>query len=231
MLEFIAQARAISGKPVGIKAVLGGNLWITRLCESIQEKGLEYAPDFFTVDGGDGGTGAAPMSLMDTVGLPLKESLPFLVNELIRYGLKDRIKVIASGKLINPSEVAWALCTGADFVTSARGPMMALGCIQAMQCNKNTCPTGITTHKEKFQKGLDVTKKSERVANYIKQMVYEIGYITHSVGLKEPRELDRQHARMMEENGVTIELTSLYPYPNYHLNRDTMAKRLEEAKS
>ncbi len=231
LLEFIAQARAISGKPVGIKAVLGGNLWITRLCESIQEKGLEYAPDFFTVDGGDGGTGAAPMSLMDTVGLPLKESLPFLVNELIRYGLKDRIKVIASGKLINPSEVAWALCTGADFVTSARGPMMALGCIQAMQCNKNTCPTGITTHKEKFQKGLDVTKKSERVANYIKQMVYEIGYITHSVGLKEPRELDRQHARMMEENGVTIELTSLYPYPNYHLNRDTMAKRLEEAKS
>ncbi|MFT5260380.1 MAG: glutamate synthase domain-containing protein 2 [Saprospiraceae bacterium] len=229
LLEFIASTRKLTGKPVGIKAVLGGNLWITRLCEAIQEKGLEYAPDFFTVDGGDGGTGAAPMSLMDTVGLPLKESLPFLVNELIRYDLRARIKVIASGKLVNPSEVAWALCTGADFVNSARGPMMALGCIQAMQCNKNTCPTGITTHQEKYQKGLNVTKKSDRVAQYIKQMVYEIGHISHSVGLKEPRELDRTHARMMGENGVTVELTSLYPYPNYHLNRETMQQRLKEA--
>ncbi len=228
LLEFIYKARQATGKPVGIKAVLGGNLWITTLCKSIQQKGLEYAPDFFTVDGGDGGTGAAPMSLMDTVGLPLRESLPFLINELTRYGLRDRIRVVASGKLINPTEFAWALCTGADFVASARGPMLALGCIQAMQCNKNTCPTGITTHQEKYQKGLNVTKKSERVANYIKHIVYEVGYIAHAVGLQEPRQLDRTHARMMGENGVTQELTDLYPYPNFHINDVAMHERMAQ---
>jgi len=230
LLELIHRIRSITGKPVGIKAVLGGNLWATRICKKIRSKGLEYAPDFFTIDGGDGGTGAAPMSLMDTVGLPLKESLPFLVNELIRYGLRERIKVIASGKLINPPEVAWALCTGADFVVSARGAMMALGCIQAMQCNKNTCPTGIATHEKKLQRGLHVSKKSERVARYINQMVHEIGVISHSVGVNEPRKLGRKHARIMGENGISTELTSLYPYPNYHLNRDKMAARLAAAE-
>ncbi len=229
LLEMIHRIRQITGKPVGLKAVLGGNLWITRLFQKIQKQGHEYAPDFFVVDGGDGGTGAAPMSLMDTVGLPLRESLPFLVNELIRYGLKQRVKVVASGKLINPPEVAWALCTGADFVVSARGSMMALGCIQAMQCNKNTCPTGVTTHDKKLQRGLDVTKKSERVARYIMQMVYEIGVISHSVGLKEPRALSRKNARMMGNDGLSTELTSLYPYPNFHLNRHTMAERLARA--
>ncbi|MEE9448029.1 MAG: FMN-binding glutamate synthase family protein [Arenicellales bacterium] len=229
LLELIHKIRTLTGKPVGIKAVLGGNLWITRLCQKIQEKGLDYAPDFFAVDGGDGGTGAAPMSLMDTVGLPLRESLPFLMNELHRFKLKDRIIVIASGKLINPPEVAWALCTGADFVVSARGAMMALGCIQAMQCNRNTCPTGITTHDKKLQRGLDVTKKSERVARYIDQMVHEIGVISHSVGLKEPRALGREHARMMGEDGTSTELTTLYPYPNYHINTHKMTERLDKA--
>lgn len=230
LLELIHSIRSITGKPVGIKAVLGGNLWATRICKTISRKGLEYAPDFFTIDGGDGGTGAAPMSLMDTVGLPLKESLPFLVNELIRYGLRERVKVIASGKLINPPEVAWALCTGADFVVSARGAMMALGCIQSMQCNKNTCPTGIATHEKKLQRGLHVSKKSERVARYINQMVHEIGVISHSVGVNEPRKLGRKHARIMGENGISTELTTLYPYPNYHLNRDKMVARLAAAE-
>ncbi len=225
LLELIARIRRISGKPVGIKAVLGGNLWITRLCEAIQQKGLEYAPDYFSVDGGDGGTGAAPMSLMDSVGLPLKESLPFLINELIRFDLRERIRVVASGKLINPSEVSWALCAGADFIVSARGPMMALGCIQAMQCNKNTCPTGITTHKAHLQKGLDVTIKSERVASYIEHIVHEVGTISHSVGVREPRELCRAHARIMGDNGFSTELTDLYPYPNYRMNKSTSNHR------
>lgn len=230
LLELIHKIRSITGKPVGLKAVLGGNLWITSLCKKIQAKGFEYAPDFFTVDGSDGGSGAAPMALMDTVGLPLRETLPFLVNEFYRYGLRERIKIIASGKLINPPDVAWALCTGADFIVSARGSMMALGCIQAMQCNKNTCPTGVTTHNKKLQRGLDITKKSERVARYIKQMVHEIGVISHSVGVNEPRKLSRKHARMMGKDGISIELDILYPYPNYHINRNTMAERMAVAK-
>ena len=126
--------------------------------------GLDSAPDFITVDGGEGGTGAAPMSLIDNVGLPLRESLPLVVDKLKEYGLRDRTKVIASGKLINPSEVAWAMCAGANFVVSARGFMFALGCIQALQCNKNTCPTGITTHNKRLQGGLDPADKAERGA-------------------------------------------------------------------
>lgn len=95
---------------------------------------------------------------MDSVGLTIKESLPIVVDALIKYGLRDRIKVITSGKLITPAEVAWAYCAGTDFVTSARGFMFALGCIQALKCNKNTCPTGITTHKASLQNGLDLPK-------------------------------------------------------------------------
>jgi len=95
----------------------------------------------------------------------LREGLPMLIDHLTKHGLRDRIKVIASGKLITPNQVAWAYCMGADFVASARGNMFALGCIQAMQCNKNTCPTGVTTHDLRLQKGLDTTNKAVRVAH------------------------------------------------------------------
>jgi len=118
------------------------------------------------VDSGDGGTGAAPMSLMDCVGLPIRESLPLVVDMINRYDLDARTHVIASGKLITPAEAAWALCVGADFINSARGFMFSLGCIQALQCNKNTCPTGITTHDKQLQRGLVVEDKAERVRHY-----------------------------------------------------------------
>ncbi|MCG8083245.1 MAG: glutamate synthase-related protein, partial [Candidatus Thiodiazotropha taylori] len=159
----------------------------------------------------DGGTGAAPMALMDYVGLTLHESLPMVVDMLCEYGLRSRIKVICSGKLITPAGVAWALSIGADFVVSARGFMFALGCIQALQCNKNTCPTGITTHNRKMQRGLVTTEKAQRVANYVKNMSYEVGLLAHSCGVKEPRELKRFHARMVVENGKSLPLNELYP--------------------
>ena len=113
------------------------------------------------MDSGDGGTGAAPQPLIDNVGLPIRESLPKVVDDLIAAGLRERVKVIASGKLINPEYGAAAFCAGADFVRSARGFMFALGCIQALQCNKNTCPTGITTHDKKLQRGLVPADKAE----------------------------------------------------------------------
>jgi glutamate synthase domain-containing protein 2 len=119
--------------------------------------------------------------------------------------------VIASGKLITPAEVAWAMCVGADFVTSARGFMFALGCIQALQCNKNTCPTGITTHKKKLQAGLDPDLKAQRVQNYVENMVHEIGVIAHSCGVREPRQLRRFHARIVTAGGHSIPLDELYP--------------------
>jgi glutamate synthase domain-containing protein 2 len=211
LLDMIARVRKVTGKPVGFKAVIGAYGWLDRLFEEIHKRGIESAPDFITVDSADGGTGAAPMPLMDDMGLPLRESLPLLVDKLNEYGLRDRIKVVSSGKLITPADVAWALCVGADFVTSARGFMFALGCIQALQCNKNTCPTGITTHNLKLQKGLDPEDKAIRVMNYAKNMTKEVGILAHSCGVKAPRELDRRHARIVTQNGLSVALNELHP--------------------
>lgn len=214
LLDMIDKVRRITGKPVGFKTVIGAYGWLDSLFAEIVKRGPESAPDFITVDGAEGGTGAAPTSLIDYMGLPLQESLPMLVDMLKQYGLRERVKVISSGKLITPANVAWALCVGADFVVSARGFMFSLGCIQALQCNKNTCPTGITTHNPKFQKGLDPIEKSDRVANYVKHMKYEVGIIAHSCGVKEPRELKRFHARMVTPDGKSVPLNELYPEPD-----------------
>lgn len=210
LLNAIERIRSVTGKPVGFKAVIGAYGWLEELFEEINRRGERSAPDFITIDSADGGTGAAPMSLMDYMGLPIKESLPLVADMLVEHGLKERIKLIASGKLITPAEVAWALCVGADFVASARGFMFALGCIQALQCNKNTCPTGIATHNARLQKGLVPAVKSERVANYVRNMVYEVGVIAHACGVREPRELRRYHGRIVTEVGQSVALDELY---------------------
>ena len=184
------------------------------MCKEIVVRGIESAPDFITVDSADGGTGAAPMALMDDVGLPLRESLPMVIDKLAEFNLKDRVKVIASGKLITPTDVAWALCIGADFIVSARGYMFSLGCIQALQCNKNTCPTGITTHDERLQKGLNPADKATRVANYHDNMLHEVGIIAHSCGVREPRELRRHHARIVTQSGFSVPLNEIFPDRN-----------------
>ena len=211
LLDMIHRVRTVTGKPTGFKAVIGAYGWLDQLCETILARGIESAPDFITVDSADGGTGAAPASLIDYMGLPLRESLPLVVDILKKHGLKDRIKVVASGKLITPGQVAWALCVGADFAVSARGFMLSLGCIQALQCNKNTCPTGITTHDKNLQRGLDVTDKTERVYHYAKSVRKEVGIIAHSCGVPEPRRLKRFHCRIVQEDGSSKPLDELYP--------------------
>ena len=210
LLDFIAHVREVSGKPTGIKSVFGSSHWLRALCEAIQKRGEFSAPDFITVDSGDGGTGAAPMALMDNVGLLIRESLPMADQVLRHYGLRERIYLNASGKMINPSEAAWALCAGADFVSSARGFMFALGCIQALQCNKNTCPTGITTHNKKLQRGLVPKDKATRVFHYHKNMEKEVSIIAHSCGVDHPRELSAEHCRIVQANGRTISMETLY---------------------
>ena len=211
LLEMIYHIRKVTGKPVGFKAVIGAYGWIDELCKKIQQRGHEYAPDFITIDSSTGGTGAAPMSLIDYVGLPIQESLPLVVDKLAEYDLRERVKVIASGKLITPAEVVWALCMGADFIVSARGFMFAMGCIQALQCDKNTCPTGITTHNKKLQRGLVHSQKSWRVTHYIQNMIHEVGVIGHSCGVKSPREFKRFHARIVQSSGRSIPLDEMYP--------------------
>ncbi len=212
MLDMINRIRTVTGKPVGFKAVVGSYGWLAELAKEIQNRGIDSAPDFITVDSGDGGTGAAPMPLMDNVGLVIKESLPLVVDILTEHGLRDRIKVIASGKLVTPSEVAWALAAGADFIASARGFMFSLGCIQALKCNKNTCPTGITTHNKRLQKGLDPADKSVKVANFCKNMIHEVEVISHSCGVGRPRLLNRQHVRIMQFDGTSTPMNERYPY-------------------
>jgi glutamate synthase domain-containing protein 2 len=211
LLDMINHVRQVTGLPVGFKAVIGAYGWLDDLFTLINQRGRECAPDFITIDSGDGGTGAAPMSLMDTVGLPIRESLPLVVDMINRYGLDDRICVIASGKLITPAEAAWALCVGADFINSARGFMFSLGCIQALQCNKNTCPTGITTHDKQLQRGLVVEDKAERVRHYSENMRKEIGIIAHSCGVAEPRQLKRFHCRVVQADGRSIPLDEMFP--------------------
>jgi glutamate synthase domain-containing protein 2 len=211
LLDMIDHVRNVTGKPVGLKCVIGAYGWLDELFELILKRGIETAPDFITVDSGDGGSGAAPMSLVDCVGLPIRESLPLVVDMLNGYGLKQRIRVIASGKLITPPEAAAALCLGADFINSARGFMFALGCIQAMQCNKNTCPTGVTTHDRRLQRGLVPADKAERVRQYSLSMRKEIGIIAHSCGVREPRMLRRYHCRIVQQDGRSLALDQIYP--------------------
>jgi len=211
LIDMINHIRKVTGKPVGFKAVIGDKTWLREFLAVVNKRGKEKAPDFITIDSADGGTGAAPMSLLDYVGMPIHESLPLAIDTICKAGLRDRIKVVASGKLINPAEVAWALCVGADFITSARGFMFSLGCIQALQCHQNTCPTGITTHDKKLHRGLVAEQKSTRVYNYINNMAYEVGLIAHSCGVRSPRELTRQHARIVQDNGTSTMLADIYP--------------------
>ncbi len=211
LLDMVNRVRDVTGKPTGFKMVIGKPSHLDELLSAVTKRGIAFAPDFITVDGAEGGTGAAPMALIDSVGLSLKESLPLMVDKLNQYGLRDRIKVIASGKLVTPAAVAWALCVGADFITSARGFMFSLGCIQALQCNKNTCPTGITTHDPKFQQGLDAEIKAVRVASYVNNMIKEVGIIAHSCGVENPRALNRSHARIVMGDGLTKGMDDIFP--------------------
>jgi glutamate synthase domain-containing protein 2 len=210
LLDCIGRIRNLTGKPTGFKLVLGNPQWLDELFGEINRRGVESTPDFITVDSADGGTGAAPTSLLDYVGLPIQESLPLVADKLAAHGLRERIRVIASGKLITPGDVAWALCVGADFINSARGFLFALGCIQSMQCDKNTCAAGITTHNPHLHKGLDPVDKAERVRHYVENMVREVGIIAHSCGAAEPRQLRREHCRIVVGPGRSVPLSELY---------------------
>ncbi|MDF1874066.1 FMN-binding glutamate synthase family protein [Vannielia sp.] len=211
LLDVIARIREVTGKPVGFKTVIGAIEPWRDLFELIHERGPDSAPDFVTIDGGEGGTGAAPMPLMDLVGMPIREALPLFNNLRDEFGLKERIRIVAAGKLVNPGDVAWALCAGADFITSARGFMFSLGCIQALKCNKNTCPTGITTHDPRLQAGLVVEDKDKRVAAYAKSVIKEVETIAHSVGVAEPRLMRRRHVRIVQADGSTVPFNAIHP--------------------
>lgn len=213
LLDMVQRIREATGLPVGFKSVISNADFPRHLCEAILRRGPDSAPDFITVDGGDGGSGAAPAVLADHVGLPLSEALPFMVDMLLEAGLKERVRVVASGKLVTSSDIAWALCMGADFTATARGFMFALGCIQSLQCHLDTCPTGVTTHNHRLQKGLVVPSKSRRVATYAASINEEVDMIAHSCGLTNAREFRRDHVRVVQHAGESVPLNELHPYP------------------
>ena len=213
LLDKIAWIRDLTGRPVGVKTAIGGWRFMNELAEAANRRGLEFAPDFLAIDGGEGGSGAAPQALADHMGLSIDEALPRVVDSLIESGLRQRVRVIAAGKLITSARAAWALAAGADFINTARGFMFSLGCIQALRCHQNTCPTGVTTHNKRLQRALVVEEKYLRVANYCNGINREIDMIAHSCGVRHARDLRREHVRIMQANQQSIALNMLYPYP------------------
>ena len=213
LLDKIAYIRDLTGRPVGVKTAIGGWRFMNELAEAVNRRGLEFAPDFLAIDGGEGGSGAAPQALADHMGLSIDEALPRVVDSLIESGLRQRVRVIASGKIVTSARAAWALAAGADFVNTARGFMFSLGCIQALRCHQNTCPTGVTTHNKRLQRALVVEEKYLRVANYCNGINREIDMIAHSCGVRHARELKREHVRIVQGNQQSIAFNMLYPYP------------------
>jgi glutamate synthase domain-containing protein 2 len=182
---FVNRVRSVTGKPVGVKIVAGDPTFLDDwFAECVARP--EGCPDYIHVDGGEGGSGAAPASLMDYVGMPITLALPQVAAARERYGFKDRIRIVAAGKLITPDKVAWALCMGADFVSSARGFMFSLGCIQAMKCGSGKCPTGVTSSEDRLISGLDPADKAARVARYAMRIHEDVHVIAHSCGLNDP---------------------------------------------
>jgi glutamate synthase domain-containing protein 2 len=194
---FIHRVRTVTDKPVGVKFVVGDPGFLD---EWFNDCVLhpEGCPDYVQVDGGEGGTGAAPAPLIDYVGLPITIALPLVAEARDRHGLKERVRIVASGKLVTPDKVAWALCMGADFVSSARGFMFSLGCIQAMKCGTGRCPTGVTSAQERLISGLDPADKAVRVARYARQIREEVEIIAHACGLTDPTGFMPRHVTDIE---------------------------------
>jgi len=192
LLAFIEQLRRLSGgKPIGFKLAIGQKEEFIEIAKAMVED--KIYPDFITVDGGEGGTGAAPLEYTNHVGMPLRDALVFVVDTLNGYGLREHIRIIASGRVTNGMDIAKNLALGADLCASARGMMFALGCIQALQCHKNRCPTGIATQNKRLANGLVVSDKKVRVANYHKNTLKSFVEIIASAGLKRPQEIERKH--------------------------------------
>lgn len=210
LMAFINKLRDLSGgKPVGFKCVLGGDEFIRDVARYIADH--DDGPDFIVIDGAEGGTGAAPMTLSDHMGVSLQEGLVIADNVLREESARDKVVVIGSGRCVTGAEVAIALGLGADLVNVARGFMLALGCIQALQCNTNHCPTGVATQNKWLMRGLDPTDKSQRVANYMRALHHDVMVTTRALGLKNPHEINRHHMSMIVEPGRRVALTEIYP--------------------
>jgi glutamate synthase domain-containing protein 2 len=210
LINFIQQMRDLSGgKPVGFKLCIGRKSEFISICKAMVE--LDIYPDFITVDGGEGGTGAAPPEFSNFVGMPLQDGLAFVDNMLKGFNIRHHIRIDASGKILSGFHILRALALGADLCNSARTMMMALGCIQALECNKNSCPTGVATQDPTLMKGLVIEDKKQRVANFHKHTMEGFVELMASAGIDHPSGLNRhQISRRVFMNKVAT-LEEIYP--------------------
>lgn len=211
MLHFIQKLRDLSGgKPIGFKLCIGQKSQFIAICKAMIK--LNIMPDFITVDGGEGGTGAAPLEFSNSVGMPLRDALAFVYDTLNGFGIKKHIKIIASGKVHTGFDLMRNFAIGADMCNSARAMMLALGCIQALECNNNKCPTGVATQDPKLYNGLSVDDKRVRVANFQHETVKSAVELMAAAGINHPDKLHRAHIyRRVAANQIQT-YAEMFPY-------------------
>ncbi|MEO9869631.1 FMN-binding glutamate synthase family protein [Ekhidna sp.] len=210
LLEFVKRLRDLSGgKPIGFKLCVGSKDEFISLCEAMISTGIK--PDFITIDGGEGGTGAAPVEFSNSLGAPLRDGLSFVHDTLRGFDLRKDIKLVASGKIISSFHMVRAMALGADLCNSARAMMLALGCIQALQCNSNSCPTGVATQNKMLMRGLDPNDKAERVANFQEETVKAFYELIGAAGMRSPAEIRRAHINRRISLSEVRSYEDLYP--------------------
>jgi glutamate synthase domain-containing protein 2 len=227
MVAFIDKLRRLSGgKPIGFKLCIGHKSEFLAICKAMVKTGIY--PDFITVDGGEGGTGAAPLEFSNSVGMPLREALAFVYDALTGFDIKKHIKIIASGKVATGFDLVKNFALGADMCNSARGMMFALGCIQALECNSNTCPTGVATQDKGLMRGLVVKDKKTRVANFHNQTISSAMQMIGAAGLKHPDDVYRQFIYRRVSPCQVQTYAVLYPYiPKGSLLKTPYPQQLE----
>jgi len=210
LLEFVKTLRELSGgKPVGFKLCIGRHDEFLAICKAMLATGI--TPDFITVDGGEGGTGAAPTEMTNSVGTPIRDALIFVNCALLGVGLRDRIRIIASGKMFSAFHILRALALGADAVNSARGMMLSLGCIQARTCNTDHCPTGIATQNPSRNKAIVVSDKAQRVANYHRETITNLVELVGAAGLEGIHQLKPKHINRRVQGTEVKSYAQLFP--------------------
>lgn len=209
MMEFLQKIRNHTGLPVGFKMVAGNMDDFVEFAKYMAEH-EDMGPDFITVDGGEGGTGASFQALADSVGLPVHSAITLVHQTLIKYGIRDRVKLIASGKVFTPDRVAIMLGMGADLVNMARAFMITVGCIMAQRCHTNTCPVGVATTDDKLQKALVIEEKEYRVANFVVTMREGLFNMAAAAGLESPVEITDKHIAFKDDKFRTYEIRDLY---------------------